>query len=343
MGKKQLDDLRPVRMIPTLVPQARVTILSEVSDYNHELMNIPSMWRETRGKGVKIAILDTGLPEHNDITPAGSKSFITGYLKDLNGHATFTGGILCAVADNGMGVRGIAPDAEDYYAAVLDRNGSGSVNAINSAIHWAVDEIGADIINMSLGIARSAFANPSGLEYACNYAYDHGVTLFAAAGNGGGQVDFPACYDSVISVGAINDTMCKANFSAFGPEVDFVAGGVDVYSTWKRNGYASLSGTSFSCPAVAGVGALIIAKARAKGEKLTPGEVKDKLRKISYDLGPEGRDDVFGYGLPVFAGGSDPDPDDVLAAQDEGADPEAPGGRPLVASWWHRFLRSLRG
>lgn len=282
------------------MPAFRVQTLSEVTDYNHELMNIPDAWKNSRGGGVKVAILDTGAPNHKDLTVSGCASFVRGYLSDLAGHSSFCGGIIAATAGNGIGIKGIAPDCEDYYGAVLDKYGSGTTKSLIDGIYWAVDVVGANIINMSLGIPASFNVDPE-LEKACEYAYDKGTTLFAAAGNDSGDVNYPARFESVIAVAAVDRKQKLAHFSSRGPEVEFAAGGVDVFSTYLNNTYASMSGTSFACPAVSAVGALIQGANKAKdGKFLYPAELRDELRKIAYDVGPVGRDDEFGWGIPLF-------------------------------------------
>lgn len=295
-----LDDKIP--LVEPSTPTVKVSILSEAVDYNHKLLNIPEMWRFSKGKGVKIVILDTGLPRHLDLEPTGGKNFTSSdALDDFQMHSTHVGGIIAAKAFNGMGVRGIAPETETYYGKVLNDDGTGSVRSIVEAIYWAVDEIHADIINMSLGIPHSAVP-PTELEQACNYAISKGVTLVAAAGNDAKQVNWPAAYPSVIAVGAVDENKKVANFSSRGSQVDFVAGGVNVYSTYGNTGYAKLSGTSMACPAISALAALIIADARTKNHKLSPSDVKNKIKKIAFDIGPEGKDEFTGYGIPIFVG-----------------------------------------
>lgn len=79
-----------------------------------------------------------------------------------------------------------------------------------------------------------------------------------------------------------------------------MAGGVGILSTYLNRGYARLSGTSMACPAVAGIGALILAKHKAEGEKVSPEGLKARIRKIAFDLGAVGQDDFYGYGMPLF-------------------------------------------
>jgi len=302
-------DLAPgtkVPLIPPTIPKVTVSILAETQDYNHRIMNIPAMWKVTRGKGIKIAILDTGVPKHVDLAPTGGKSFVPGYYEDKCGHSTHVGGLIAAIPNNGMGCRGIAPDAETYYGAVMDADGTGSIESIVAGIMWAVDEVHADIISMSLGLPGNMFANEQ-LYTACKYAYDHGVTIFAAAGNEGGRVCQPAQYSEVIAVAAVDKHLARATFSNYGDRIDFACGGVDVFSTYLDNSYAQLSGTSMACPALAAVGALILSDALNGPDprKLTPAELKDKLKKISFDLGRHGKDPFTGDGIPIFQSPTD--------------------------------------
>lgn len=296
-----------IPMIPPYRVLSRVSILSEVQDYNIQMMNVPAMWRHTMGEGVKVVILDTGMPQHVDLAPVGGKSFVPGYSFDMNGHGTHTAGILAAISNNGMGISGVAPNIDDYYGTVLDANGSGDISEIIAGIMWAVDEIGAQIISMSLGIPAGVPLVKE-LEAACNYARSKGVTVFAAAGNEGGRIGQPACFDSVVAVAAVDKNRNHIWFSNTGQQVDFACGGVDVYSTYLNNGYAKLSGTSMACPAMAGVGALIQAdELKDHGKFLTPDELIDKMKKISYDVGRAGFDELYGNGIPIFNNIGEPD------------------------------------
>lgn len=273
--------------------------MAEKLGLNHDMMNVPAMWAQTKGNGIKVAVLDTGRPEHPDIKVVGSKSFVPKEKCDKNGHSTHCSGIINAIAQNGIGIAGIAPEAQLYTGQVLSKKGGGRTKWIVEAIRWAVDEIGVDVISMSLGMPGNV-KRQAGLEKACNYAVNQGVALFAATGNEGTIVGQPACFDSVIAVGAINFKRKRAGFSNHGHEVDFVAGGVGILSTYLNKGYARLSGTSMACPAVAGIGALILAKHKSEGKEISPQGLKKRIRKIAFDLGAIGQDDFYGYGMPLF-------------------------------------------
>ncbi len=285
--------------LPDSKPTIMVSAMSEVEDYNFKLMNVPEMWKITRGAGVKVAILDTGLPQHIDLPEPEGKSFVDGYTYDIQGHATHTTGILAALAD-GTGVVGIAPDCTVVHGTVLDESGSGTVDAIVEGIRWAVDIAKVDIISLSLGIqTRDTLVD---LRDACDYAYAKGVAVFAAAGNENGPVGQPASYDSVFAVAAVDSKYKRASFSDYGDQIDFAAGGVNVYSTYLNNTYAKMSGTSQACPALVGVAALILSDSLRVGVRLTPEQLRAKLNAIAYNPdNPGGYDQYEGRGIPVFS------------------------------------------
>ncbi|MEM4831986.1 MAG: S8 family serine peptidase, partial [Sulfolobales archaeon] len=119
----------------------------------------------------------------------------------------------------------------------------------------------------------------------------------AAAGNEGASTpSCPACYSEVIAVGAIDQNLSVPSWSNKNP--DLVAPGVDILSTWPRNRYAYLSGTSMACPHVSAIVALAQAARIADGkDKLTPAQVKEILTTTATDLGSSGYDETYGYGL----------------------------------------------
>ncbi len=267
-------------------------------DFNHGIMNIPSAWEKTKGKHVKVVTLDTGLPKHWDLKVVKGKSFINNYLEDTNGHATHVCGTICALK-NTKGTVGIAPEVELYTGTVLNASGSGTIESIIKAIYWSVDEVGAHIINMSLGI-QSQRVFPE-LEKACRYAYDNNVLVVCASGNSASFIGQPALYDSTIAVGAIDRNIRRVNFSNFGEALDFVAVGHNIYSTWLNNRFATLSGTSMAAPAITGVCALILSGSYKQLNRwLTVPEVYDEIKRISFRHPGKEFDNYKGWGIPVF-------------------------------------------
>lgn len=212
---------------------------------------------------------------------------------DDEGHGTWCAGIVAAV-NNDIGVIGANPDASLFGVKVLDSSGSSYVSDLVAGIEWSVNN-GMNIISMSLGAIRGS----KSLKNACNNAYNKGLLLVAAAGNSGNSkgvgntVEYPARYGSVIAVSATNKNDERPSWSSTGPDVELAAPGVDIYSTSWNDIYATGSGTSASCPHVSGTAALVW----ANYSDYTNKEVRDKLNNTAEDIGPNGKDKWFGYGL----------------------------------------------
>ncbi|WP_100374143.1 S8 family peptidase [Bacillus sp. FJAT-45037] len=231
-----------------------------------------------RGGGVKVAILDTGVANHPDLQISGGASFIGSEpsYQDLNGHGTHVAGTVAAL-NNSYGVLGVAPSSSIYAVKVLDRNGGGSHASIAQGIEWSISN-GMDIVNMSLG-------GPTGsntLKQAVDNAYNLGVLLVAASGNTGtAGIQFPARYNTVMAVGAVDSRNRLASFSTFGNEQEIVAPGVNVQSTHLSNGYVSLNGTSMASPHVAGAAALV----KSEYPWATNAQIRQRLNDTTTPLG----------------------------------------------------------
>lgn len=248
-----------------------------------------------QGSGVIVAVLDTGIDtDHPDL----EANIIEGWnfvdnnnnVSDLDGHGTMVSGIIAAVANNGIGIVGVSPNVSIIPLKVSTSSG-GSWIDLNKAIRHAADN-GANIIVMSLGGNYSRLSRPT--EAAINYAYQEGCILVAAAGNNNSSEPFyPAAYEEVVAVSTIDQNDTKAGFSNFGSYIDFCAPGVDILTTWKDEAYAYGSGTSFSAPFVVGVAALML----SKYPQLSAEDVIETLRVQAEDLGEEGWDQYYGWGL----------------------------------------------
>jgi subtilisin len=247
------------------------------------------------GKGVKVAILDTGIdPTHPDLGVAGGVNF-AGSTKDGStnpadwndghGHGTHCAGI-AAARNNGIGVVGVAPDATLYAVKVLSDSGSGYTSDIIQGLDWCAAN-GIKVASMSLGGGGT-----TSLQAACDRAFSQGVVLVAAAGNSAGPVMYPAAYSSVIAVSATDSRDLRASFSNYGPEIAVAAPGVSIYSTYKGGSYTTMSGTSMACPHVAGAAALAWASGLTSAQA-----VRDRLTTTAEDLGTAGFDTSYGYGL----------------------------------------------
>ncbi|MBI5624685.1 MAG: S8 family peptidase [Elusimicrobia bacterium] len=229
-------------------------------------VNAPASWSVTKGKGVKVAVIDTGIDfDHPDLkgAVAGGWSAIDKEdpknFKDDNGHGTHVSGTIAA-RDDAAGVVGVAPEAALYGVKVLDKDGSGNFSDVIAGMEWTVTNK-MQVVNMSLGASRGNEA----LQAAVEAMAKAGLILVAAAGNSGGAVGYPAAYPQAIAIAASDAGDKVAYFSSRGPEVDFIAPGVAIPSTFPGGLYRSLSGTSMACPHAAGLAALAVAAKAADG------------------------------------------------------------------------------
>ncbi|HEX7033540.1 MAG TPA: S8 family peptidase [Nitrososphaera sp.] len=258
------------------------------------------------GRGVKIALLDTGIDYNH---PELARNYRGGYdfinndndPMDDNGHGTHVAGILAAAKD-GKGIVGIAPEAEIYAIKVSDKRGSGSFSDLAKGINWAIEN-DIDIVTMSI----TGDGGSRALAKAVQTAYDeYGMVMVAAVGNGEGDVLYPAAYEQVIGVGSVTKENKLSDFSRTGDQVELVAPGSRIKSTAMGGGYRLSSGTSMATPLVAGAVALLLGSDETAWSKTgiangdgvwTNNELREVLRDTAKDLGKEGKDDSFGYGL----------------------------------------------
>ncbi|MBI4057014.1 MAG: S8 family peptidase [Elusimicrobia bacterium] len=264
-------------------------------------VNAPSAWARSKGSKVRVAIVDTGIdPRNPDLVGNMGPGFnaIAGAPSwnwaDDHGHGTHVAGTVAAVNDK-KGVAGVAPKAWLYGVKVLNADGSGYWSDIAKGIEWCIKNK-IQVINMSLG---GSSGNESVHETIAN-AVKAGVTIVAAAGNSGYRVGYPAAYPEAIAVSASNSKDQIAYFSSRGPEVDFIAPGVDVLSTvptgscglCDASGYKSLRGTSMAAPHMTGLAALAIAYMRNSN----PQRVRQALETAAEPLAGLSRNEQ-GFGL----------------------------------------------
>ncbi|MCA1038079.1 S8 family peptidase [Bacillus infantis] len=259
------------------------------------LIQAPKIWEETRGEGITIAVLDTGCDiSHPDLKNQiiGGRNF-TGddsgnpdIYKDYNGHGTHVAGTIAAEGKE-PGISGVAPGAKLLIVKVLDRNGSGQYDWIIEGIRYAIDQK-ADIISMSLGGPNDM---PE-LHEIIKEAVRSNIAVVCAAGNEGDGKDstdefaYPGCYNEVISVGAIDLERNSSQFTNSHNEIDLVAPGEEIQSTFPNGKYATLSGTSMAAPHVSGAMALIKNSAsKSFDRKLSEAELFAQLIRRTVPLG----------------------------------------------------------
>lgn len=290
-----------VRLLPFEVEMTTTTAYAEIPE-GVKLIEAPDFWKESdEGRTAVIAILDTGIARnHPDLKDQiiGGKNFTNDYngddsnFEDNNGHGTHVAGTIAAKRDN-KGVIGVAPSAKLLILKVLGGDGSGDYNWISDAIRYAADWKGANgekvsVMNMSLGGPADVPALREAVKYAVN---EKNIPIVVAAGNAGDnnletfEYDYPANYNEVISVGAIDINKQIAPFTNVNKEIDVVAPGVNVLSTYLNNQYAKLSGTSMASPHIAGALALIKVQAeRVFNRDMTEAELYAQLIKRTVPL-----------------------------------------------------------
>ncbi|WP_018830858.1 type VII secretion-associated serine protease mycosin [Salinispora tropica] len=269
-------------------PSAPGQVISDAS-WHQQWLTPQRVWPFTTGAGVRVAVVDSGSDgDHPQLNGQVANGFdalrgTSGGDIDCVSHGTAVTSLIAARPQEGIGFHGLAPDATILPIRVSEQAGSGggetpgesvSTEIFAQAIRRAVDD-GADVVNMSVTLYRP---DPD-VEGAIRYARERDVVLVAAAGNlhrNGEQSDpvpYPAAYDGVIGVGAIDQQGARVEQSQVGPYVDLVAPGGGVVAATRVNGHAIWSGTSFATPLVSATAALI----RAAEPELSATQVSRRL------------------------------------------------------------------
>lgn len=270
-------------------------------------IGMPEAWKLSDGKGVIVAVLDTGvafedyrqfklIPDLVGVTFVKPYDFVgkSKHANDDHGHGSHVAGTIAQATNNGIGVAGVAPGVRIMPLKVLSGSGSGSVAGIADAIRYAADN-GAKVMNMSLG---GAFPSAV-LKKAVAYAHDKGVVVVCAAGNDGrGKVSYPAAYPGAVAIAATNQSEATTFYSNWGKEIDVAAPGGQTRDrdgsnsnpdggVWQntikigdptQNDYLPFMGTSMASPHAAAVAALIVGEGVSDPKRVEQ-ILKDTARK----------------------------------------------------------------
>ncbi len=289
------------------------------------------------GKGVKVAVLDTGVAYSNRVPYRRSpdfnaSQFVAGwdyvdgdaYANDANGHGTHVAGTIAEATNNKLAVAGLAYGAKIMPVRVLDRNGEGNANDIADGVRFAAKK-GAKLINLSLEFDSGVrSADIPQLLSAINYARSRGVLVIGASGNEGDtRVSYPANAPGVMSVGATTETGCVAEFSNGGYRLDIVAPGGGAASTAtgeQRCRSASrparnIAQTTFSGKSLSVFGipkdyegtsmatphvtaaAALVIATGVIGSNPSAAQLESRLMSTARDFGTPGNDRFYGAGL----------------------------------------------
>ncbi len=266
----------------------------------------PQAWDTTRGEGVTVAVIDTGIYPVDDLDPGRlvkGWNFVANNddARDDHAHGTHVAGTVAQSTGNGKGVAGMAPQARLMPVKVLSAFGGGTSHDIAEGIRWAVDH-GARVLNLSLGGGGRSLA----MQSAVAYARRRGAVVVCAAGNSGGRgVSYPAAYAGAFAVSAVGPQGRLAPYSSYGPEVAIAAPGGDksqgeeagVLQQTLAEGrrteadYRWFQGTSMATPHVAGAAALVMSLGVS-----APGAVERVLSGTAKDA-PESSREKYGAGL----------------------------------------------
>ena len=275
----------------------------------------PQGWARTTGDASAIiAVIDTGLNyNHEDfagkVDLPDAKNYVAGTNDPLddNGHGTEVSGVIGAVTNNSKGIAGVDWSARILPLKVLDNQGQGDISNVSAALAYlaAKKSAGLNVVaaNMSLGqynVSADKYAeeDPAGIKERCQEAYDAGIVLVAAAGNGGADWNsYPAYYPTVIAAAAVDQNDIRSFWGGIDPDtgqqqasnygvwVDVSAPGTNIFSTEYTpppNGSygGGLDGTSFASPYVAGLVGLV----RAAFPSLTPAQVMDDIKTFADNI-----------------------------------------------------------
>lgn len=282
----------PLRSVKTAaisdVPRQR---LQEIP-WGVSRIGAPTAWTVSRGAGVRVAVIDTGVDiDHPDLAAnlRGGINILEPEQPptDDNGHGTHVSGTIAA-ADNAVDVAGVAPACDLYAVKAFDAAGGAGVSDVLLSLQWCAD-YGMHVINMSFGQDEPSEA----LRRAIQGLERRGIILVAASGNGGaGFVSYPAKYPEVLAVASTNARDRLTHSSNLGPEVDLAAPGHRILSLGRGGGTRLLSGTSMAAPHVTGAVALVW----AQRPQLNAAGVRRLLRDTAVPL-PGGLSGLGGAGL----------------------------------------------
>ena len=296
MDKKTLNALRNDASVADVSPDAKRTLMAQNTPYGYTMVQA-NQFSQNDTQARTVCIIDTGynlghpdLPDQSDgVSGNANNSAVGNWYNDGNGHGTHVAGTIAAL-NNSTGIVGVYPAVDLHIVKIFDDNGnwtfaSDLIDGINQC-----QSAGADVVNMSLGGGSASTAERNAMDQ----FNANGILLVAAAGNdGNSSMSYPASYDAVMSVAAVDSNANHASYSQYNSQVEIAGPGSSVYSTYPTNTYATLNGTSMATPHVAGAAALVW----SFFPQCSNDELRAALNATADDQGSAGRDNFYGYGI----------------------------------------------
>ncbi|GMM72643.1 hypothetical protein MTsDn5_25950 [Alteromonas gracilis] len=300
MSKSALNKLRNNPNVESIEVDVLRKPMAQTTPYGYTMVQA-NQFGQSDTAARKVCIIDTGynlghpdLPGTNDgVTGQANNSAVGNWYNDGNGHGTHVAGTIAAY-DNNEGVVGVYPGVNMHIVKIFNDNGqwtyaSDLIDAISQC-----QDAGSNVVNMSLGGGSASTTERNAMQSFT----DAGMLLVAAAGNDGNSAkSYPASYDAVMSVAAVDSNENRASYSQYNDQVEIAAPGSAVQSTYPTNTYAALSGTSMATPHVAGGAALVW----SYFPQCTNNEIRSVLNATAEDKGSAGRDNFYGHGLMQLA------------------------------------------
>ena len=300
LDRKSLNALRNNPNVESIEIDAKRKPMAQTTPYGYTMVQA-NQFAQADTTARKVCVIDTGynlghpdLPGTNDgVTGNANNSAVGNWYNDGNGHGTHVAGTIAAY-DNNDGVIGVYPGVDLHIVKIFNDNGqwtyaSDLIDAISQC-----QNAGSNVVNMSLGGGSASTTERNAMQSFT----DAGMLLVAAAGNDGNSAkSYPASYDAVMSVAAVDANENRASYSQYNDQVEIAAPGSAVQSTYPTNTYASLSGTSMATPHVAGGAALVW----SYFPQCTNTQIRSALTATAEDKGAAGKDNFYGHGLMQLA------------------------------------------
>lgn len=296
MSKKVLNKLRNNPNVADVSIDHRRSLLAQTTTYGIPMVQANQLAQNNQSAR-RVCVIDTGFnlghpdlgDQNNGVTGEANNNQVGNWFNDGNGHGTHVAGTISALSNN-EGVVGVYPGVDLHIVKIFNDQGNFTfASDIITGIQQCADA-GANIVNMSLGGGGSSTAERNAMQG----FVDDGIMLVAAAGNSGNStLSYPASYDAVISVAAVDSAESIASYSQYNSQVEIAGPGTAVQSTWPTNTYNTISGTSMATPHVAGAAALVWSFFPSCSNE----QIRAAMNITAKDKGASGKDNFYGHGI----------------------------------------------